>query len=134
MHPLVALVTVLALMLFFWQGLRVGSARSRLGIQAPATTGNPEFERHFRVQANTLEGLMLFLPSLWLTALFLNEWVAVGLGVIWLVGRVLYTLAYAQEASRRGPGFAIASLSMLALLLGGGGGVVWTLIRGRLHL
>jgi glutathione S-transferase len=134
MHPLVALVTVLALMLFFWQSLRVGSARGRLGIQAPATTGHPEFERHFRVQANTLEGLMLFLPSLWLFAIFLNDWLAVGLGVLWLVGRALYTVSYAKEASRRGLGFAISSLSMLALLLGGGGGVVWTLIRGRLHL
>ena len=69
MHPLVALVTVVALMLFAWQGFRVGSARSRYGVEAPATTGHPDFERHFRVQANTLEGLVLFLPSLWLFAL-----------------------------------------------------------------
>ncbi|HLI67653.1 MAG TPA: MAPEG family protein [Caulobacteraceae bacterium] len=129
MHPLVALVTVLALMLFFWQALRVGSARGRLGVEAPATSGNPEFERYFRVHANTLEGLMVFLPALWLFAIFVSEWVAVGLGLVWLVGRLIYTIAYSREASRRGTGFAIQALAMLALLLGAGGGVVWSLIQ-----
>ena len=61
MYSLVALVTLLALMLYLWMGLRVGSARGRLGVEAPATTGNPEFERYFRVQSNTLEWLPLFL-------------------------------------------------------------------------
>ena len=58
---LTALVTVLALMVYIWQLMRVGSARNRLGVAAPATTGHPEFERHFRVQANTLESLIIFL-------------------------------------------------------------------------
>jgi glutathione S-transferase len=133
MHPLVALVTVVALMLFTWQGLRVGSARSRFGVEAPATTGNPDFERHFRVHANTLEGLMLFLPSLWLFAIYLNDWIAAGLGVVWLIGRVVYTIAYTQEASRRGVGFGIQALAGLALLLGAGGAIIWTLIRTAMH-
>jgi glutathione S-transferase len=133
MHPLVALVTVVALMLFAWQGLRVGSARSRFGVEAPATTGHPDFERHFRVHANTLEGLMLFLPSLWLFAIFLNDWIAAALGAVWIVGRIVYTIGYAQQASRRGLGFSIQALAGMALLLGAGGAIVWTLIRTHMH-
>ena len=129
MHPLVALITVLALMMFLWQGLRVGSARGRLGVEAPATTGNPEFERYFRVHANTLEGLMLFLPALWLFALYLSDAFAAALGVVWLAGRVMYTVAYSREAGARGTGFLIQAVAMLALLLGAGGAVVWTIIR-----
>jgi glutathione S-transferase len=133
MHPLVALVTVLALMLFAWQGVRVGSARSRYGVEAPSTTGHPDFERHFRVHANTLEGLVQFLPSLWLFAIFLNDWIAAGLGVVWIIGRIVYTIGYTQQASRRGLGFGIQALAGMALLLGAGGAIVWTLIRTHLH-
>ena len=133
MHPLVALVTVLALMLFAWQGFRVGSARSRYGVEAPATTGHPDFERHFRVHANTLEGLMLFLPSLWLFAIYLNDWIAAGLGAVWIIGRIVYTIGYTQQASRRGLGFGIQALAGLALLLGAAGAVAWTLIRTLIH-
>ena len=130
MHLLVALITVLALMLYLWQGQRVGSARGRLGVEAPATTGNPEFERHFRVQANTLEGLIVFLPALWLFAIYTgSDWLAAALGVIWIVGRVLYTTGYAREAKARSLGFGIQALAMIILLLGAGGGVVWALIR-----
>jgi glutathione S-transferase len=130
MHLSVALITVLALMVYLWQGQRVGSARGRLGVPAPATTGNPEFERHFRVQANTLEGLIVFLPSLWLFAIYTPyDAIAAALGVIWIVGRVLYTTGYAKEASARSLGFGIQILATLVLLLGGGGAVVWTMIR-----
>jgi uncharacterized membrane protein YecN with MAPEG domain len=126
----VALITVLSLMVYLWQGQRVGSARGRLGVEAPATTGHPEFERHFRVQANTLEGLIVFLPSLWLFAIYTGwEWVAAALGLIWIVGRILYTTGYAKEAKARSLGFGIQILATLILLLGSGGAVVWALIR-----
>ncbi len=130
MHPLVALITVLSLMLFLWQGLRVGSARGRFGVEAPATTGNPEFERVFRVHANTLEGLMVFLPSLWLFALYIDDRFAAALGLVWITGRIIYTLAYSREAGSRSMGFMIQGIAILALLLGSGGAIVWTIIRG----
>ena len=130
MHLPAALITVLSLMVYLWQGQRVGSARGRLGVAAPATTGHPEFERHFRVQANTLEGLIVFLPSLWLFAIYTGwEWVAAALGLIWIVGRILYTTGYAKEAGARSLGFGIQILATLVLLLGSGGAVVWALIR-----
>jgi glutathione S-transferase len=132
MYPLVALVTVLALMVYVWQIQRVGSARGRLGVEAPATTGNPDFERVFRVQANTLENLIFFLPSLWLFAAYVHPLVAAGIGVIWIIGRVLYTLSYSRDAKTRSLGFGISALSSLALLLGAGGGIVWSLIHSHM--
>ena len=130
MHLPVALITVLSLMVYLWQGQRVGAARGRLGVEAPAVTGNPEFERIYRVQANTLEGLIVYLPALWLFAIYTGgDWFASALGVIWIVGRVLYTTGYAKEASARSMGFGIQILATLVLLLGAGGGVVWALIK-----
>jgi glutathione S-transferase len=131
MHLLVALTTVLALIVYLWQGQRVGAARGRFGVAAPATTGHPDFERIFRVQANTLESLIVFLPALWLFAIYTgSDWIAASLGVIWIVGRVLYTTAYSREAGARSLGFGIQTLAMLALLIGAAGAVVWALIRG----
>jgi glutathione S-transferase len=130
MHVLVALVTLLALVLYMWMGIRVSRARTRCGVHAPATTGNPEFERHFRVQANTLEGLVVFLPALWLFAVFTgSDYVAAGLGVVWIIGRVMYMLGYAKAAESRGPGFGIASLAQVVLLLGALGFVAWRAVQ-----
>ncbi len=117
-HALVSLVTLVSLMVFFWTGLRVGRARGTYGIKAPATTGHEEFDRHFRVQMNTLEGLVIFLPALWLFAVFGNEQIAAGLGVVWIIGRVLYAVTYVADPSKRSAGFGISALAMLALLLG----------------
>ena len=87
--------------------------------KAPATSGPEEFDRYFRVQMNTMEGLIQFLPSLWIFALFGNEQIGAVLGLIWIVGRILYALAYVKDPATRGRGFMIAGLSMLALQLGG---------------
>ena len=129
LHGYVALVTLLALLVYLWMFMRVGSARGRFGVEAPAVTGHPEFERHFRVQANTLEGLIVFLPALWLFALYLNEMVAAGLGLVWVVGRVLYMLSYAKDPKTRSAGFGIQALATVALLFGAVGAVVWALLK-----
>jgi glutathione S-transferase len=132
MHNLVALDTLFALMLFFWMCVRVGGARARFGIAAPATAGHPEFERHFRVQMNTLEGLVVFLPSLWLFAVYVNEEVAAALGLVWIVGRILYMQGYVKDVKSRGLGFGIQALATLVLMLGSLGWIVWDLINGAL--
>jgi glutathione S-transferase len=134
MHAPVALVTLLALLLYIWMVMRVGAARGRLGVEAPAVTGNPEFERHFRVQANTTEGLILFLPSLWIFALYLNDWVAAAFGVVWLVGRFLYMNAYVRDPKTRSMGFGVQAIGMLGLLLGGLGAVIWNLLKTYAHM
>lgn len=113
-----ALATLLALLLCAYQSINVGRARVRYKIDAPATTGDPLFERYFRVHQNTLEQLMLFLPSLWLCAYLLNPLLAALLGFVWLAGRFWYGLAYVADPGRRGAAFGTAYVAMALLWLG----------------
>lgn len=115
-HIWPAVITLLAVLLMLWTGMLVARARKRYGIVAPATTGNPDFERVFRVQMNTLEQGVVFLPLLWLAAAYGHPLVVAVAGMVWVVGRVMYALAYAKDASKRGPGFGIAAVGLLTLL------------------
>lgn len=126
--PLTALVTILALLVYMWTSLRVGAARKRFKVAAPAITGDPQFERIHRAQVNTTEQLVLFLPALWLFALQFGDVAAAVIGVFWPIARVIYAIGYAQAAERRHLGFAIGSLSGTALLLGALYGVVRDLL------
>jgi len=126
-HSWVAIVTLLSLLVYIWMLVRVGGARGKSGIEAPAMTGDPELERHIRVQANTLEGMVIFLPSLWLFAIYWNDMVAAILGVIWIVGRIIYALGYAAAANKRSMGFMIQGVATLILLLGALGRAIWML-------
>jgi len=127
-HALVAIVTLCALILYFVMGLRVGRARSKYGVVAPAVTGNADFERVFRVQANTLEWLPLFLVSLWLFAIYWNDLVAAGIGVVWILGRLLYMTSYSRDASTRGAGFAVQALATGILLFGALGRIIYVVL------
>ena len=111
-------VTLLALLVYFWVTLKTGQARLKYGVKAPATTGAPEFERAFRIQQNTLEQLVLFLPSLWLFAALVSDRWAGAAGLVWVIGRILYALGYARAAEKRSAGFGIALLANLVLLVG----------------
>jgi len=102
-----ALVTLLALVVYFLLGLNVARARVRYGIKAPAISGHPDFERVFRVQMNTLEWMPIFLPALWLAAMYSSDAVAAVLGLVWIAGRLLYTIGYTQAAERRETGFFV---------------------------
>jgi glutathione S-transferase len=131
-HAHVAVVTLLALLAYFWMSLRVGQGRSKHGVSAPATTGNEDFERLFRAHANTGEWLLIFLPSMWIFAIYVNDLWAAGLGLVWIVGRILYALGYAKEASRRSLGFLIQSLATAVLLFGSLGVIVWQALQHHL--
>lgn len=124
-HALVAIVTLLSLLVYVWMILRIGGARRRTGIDAPAMTGDPELERHLRVQANTVEWLVIYLPALWLFAIYWNDLVAAALGVIWMIGRVAYALGYAADPKKRELGFIIQALATAVLLFGALGRVIW---------
>ena len=114
----VAIVTVVALLQFFWFGWQVGVARTKYNIAAPAITGNEVFERVFRVQMNTLEQLVVFLPALWIFASFVSpRWAAV-LGAIFIIGRAIYARSYVKDPKGRSAGFAMTALPNLALLVG----------------
>ena len=114
-----AAVTVLTVLLGLHTMMLVGRMRSKHGVHAPAVTGAPELERAFRVQMNTLEQVVLFLPLLWLATIYpvVSGYLAPGLGLIWLIGRVLYSLGYMAEAAKRSSGFLIAGIALLALLV-----------------
>lgn len=117
LQQLPALVTLLAVLLMAGTAYAVGHARVRYGIKAPATSGHPDFERAFRVQMNTLEACVMFLPLLWLAAHFgLGSWAGLA-GLVWWLGRVWYALAYLKEASKREGGFVLGALGLVAVLL-----------------
>ncbi len=126
---LVGIVTVLSLALYVFMGIRVGQARQKFGVPAPATTGHPDFERVFRVQANTAEWLIVYLPSLWLFSLFVHDYIAAILGIVWIVGRYVYMEGYVEAAEKRSAGFGIQALATLVLLLGTLVGIVWGMLR-----
>ena len=124
-----ALVTLLAVVLYFCTGLLVARARAKFSVIAPATTGHPDFDRVFRVQMNTLEWMPIFLPSLWLFAIYISDPIAAAIGVVWIVGRILYMTGYSQAAEKRSRGFGIQALAAGVLWLGALGAIVWRLIH-----
>ena len=114
----VAIVTVVALLQFFWFGWQVGVARGKYNIAAPATSGNEMFERVFRVHMNTLEQLVVFLPALWIFANYVSALWAAILGAVFIVGRAIYAVTYVKDPKKRSAGFALTALPELALLIG----------------
>jgi glutathione S-transferase len=115
----VDIVTTLAVLHFLAFGWKVGKAREAHGIKPPAVSGNEIFERHMRVQQNTLEQLIMFLPGLYLFAHYFNPWYVAGLGVLFLIGRELYGAGYVKDPARRSAGFLIGAIPTLILILGG---------------
>jgi uncharacterized membrane protein YecN with MAPEG domain len=126
---LVYVVMMLAVIEYFAFGMAVGMARGRYKIPAPAVSGNPDFERYYRVQMNTLEQMMVFLPSLWTFATFVSASWAAGLGLVFVIGRLVYFFGYTKAANKRGIGFGISGLPTMILMIGGLIGAVLAAIR-----
>lgn len=124
MTTLPALVVLLTVLLLLGVTLLTGRARGKYGIKAPAVSGHPLFERAYRVQMNTLEQTVLFLPTLWLAATYGNATWAGWLGLVWVAGRVWYAVAYARDPAKRGPAFGVAMVALVLLLLLAAWGVV----------
>ena len=124
-----ALATLLAVLFYALLSVPVGQARKKAGIKAPAMVGDPAFERAVRVHTNTLEWLPIFLPALWLAAIYVNDPAAAAFGLVWIAGRALYARDYAEAAEKRGRGFyiqgAAAALLWVAALIG--------IIKAMLH-
>ena len=115
----VDIVTALALLQFMVFGFRVAKARGRYGVAAPAVAGNEIFERYFRVQQNTLEQLIVFLPALYVFSHYYSPLVAAGLGVVYLIGREIYAATYVKDPKKREIGYVLTALPVAILLLGG---------------
>lgn len=125
----VAIVTAVALLQFFWFGWQVGVARGKYNIPAPAISGNDVFERTFRVQMNTQEQLLVFLPALWIFASFISPLWAAVLGAVFIVGRAVYAMTYVRDPKSRSIGFALTAIPNLLLLLGILIWAVWALVK-----
>jgi len=119
-----AAVTVLAVLVIVYTLVLVGQARARHNIKAPAMSGHPEVERALRVQGNTLEQVVIFLPLLWVATLYFHAplfhmegWLVPLLGLIWCVGRLVYAQGYMAAAEKRELGFMITALGSVGLLI-----------------
>lgn len=123
-QPLPALVAFLALLVYLALAINVARKRRRLGIDPPLMDGPPEFVRALRIHLNTLEQLVLFLPSLALFTIFQGGFWAAVIGIFWPIGRIIYAVCYARDPATRLPGFIIAMLATLILLFGGAFGAL----------
>ena len=128
--PWIDLVTFLALAQYLVFGALVGRARGQYSVKAPATTGNELFERHYRVQMNTLELLVVFVPSLWMAARYWSPVAMAAVGAVYLVGRVVYQRAYTRAPSQRALGFALSIGPVSVLLVAAFAGAVRSMLAG----
>ena len=124
---IVAIVIILALIEYVAFGMQAGAARGKYEVEAPATTGHPIFERKLRVQQNTLEQLVIFLPGIWFFGVYVNAELAAFVGLFFIVGRVIYARSYVAEPSKRTVGFIITFASQAVLVIGAlvGAVVAW---------
>lgn len=124
-----SLITALTLLVYQVIAFNVGRARVKYKVLPPQMTGDPDFERVLRVQQNTLEQLVFFLPLLWLFSFYVSPLWGALIGAVWLVGRILYAWGYYQAAEKRTIGFAISLISGIVLLLGSLCGIIVSLVR-----
>ncbi len=122
-----AIVTLLALMQFMMFSIQVGSMRVKHGVKAPAIAGHPEFERMFRIQQNTMEQLVVFVPALWMYAYLVNPLWGAGIGLLFIIGRFVYRAAYLKDPASRSNGFTIGVLAIAVLL-------VWSFVAAVMSL
>jgi len=125
-----ALVTLLAVGLYFSTGLMVAKAREKFGVVLPATTGHTDFERVFRVQQNTLEWMPIFLPALWVFAFYVSDVWAAVLGLVWVAGRLIYIRGYREAAEKRHSGFFVQLAACGVLWIGAVVGIVLRMMHG----
>jgi len=115
---LVAIVVIVALIQYTIFGALVGKARGTYNVEAPAVSGHPVFERYYRVHMNTLESLMLFIPSIFLFGMYVNSQIAAILGIVFIIGRYIFFRAYVKEPKSRSLGFALTMLPSAIMALG----------------
>ena len=113
-----SIVSLLVVPMLIWMGLRVAGAHTKYNVRLPAMSGDPNFERMCRAHTNTLEWLPNFLIPLWVCGYFYSDIGAAAVGVLWIVGRVMYAIGYAQAVEKRIPGFGVQALACLLLLVG----------------
>jgi glutathione S-transferase len=123
------IVSVAALLVYYFTLFQAGMARGRFNVPAPSHDGPEAYVRYVRAHQNTAEHLILFLPGLWLFAIFGSELWAAIIGAAWPIGRLLYALGYYRAAEKRTMGLIISMLPIYILVLGSGVAIImrmWT--------
>lgn len=124
-----ATIAMLAVAQCVFFSFRVGAARQKYNVTAPAVSGNADFERVFRVHQNTMENLVVFLPALFAFAYYVSDVWSVVPGLVFIIGRFLYSSGYTQAAEKRGPGAMISFVANVVLVLGGLIGAVLAIVN-----
>ena len=123
-----SLIVLLALFQYFWFTMRVGISRGKYKVDAPSCEGDENWERLFRVQQNTMEQLIVFIPASYAFAYYMSaKWVLLA-GGLYIIGRFLYSAEYVKDPKSRTPGMAMTMFANVILLVG----ALFGLIKGMI--
>lgn len=126
---IIAIVSLLIFIQYTWFSTQVGLAHGKTKIPAPKMTGDIYLEKRVRIQGNTLEQMITFVPAMWMFATYVRVDVAAVLGVAFIVGRQLFAWGYMKdEATKRAPGFLITFFAGVIAILGALGGAAYSLM------
>lgn len=114
---LTAAVTILAGLICLGVAILVARTRNKHKVMPPAMAGAFPVECALRVQGNTTEQVVIFLPLLWVAAVYFQGWLPPAIGLAWCVGRILYAIGYMAEPKKRHVGFGLSVFSSIALAI-----------------